>query len=60
MSIRKLSHRRKVPIKPKKLVDKDQVLTPEEEAIVRKGEKQFKKGKYVEWNKLKKEFNLTS
>ena len=31
-----------VVIKPKKLVDADDVLTPEEEAIVRKGERQLR------------------
>ena len=33
-----------VIIKPKKLVDADDVLTPEEEKVVRKGEAQLKKG----------------
>jgi len=36
-----------VVIKPKKLVDADDVLTPEEEAIVRKGEAQIRRGEYV-------------
>ena len=36
-----------VVIKPKKLVDADDVLTPEEEAIVRKGEAQLRRGEYV-------------
>ncbi|MGR3309826.1 MAG: AbrB/MazE/SpoVT family DNA-binding domain-containing protein [Candidatus Brocadiales bacterium] len=43
-----------VLIKPKKLVDSDDVLTPEEEALIRKGEKQLKRGEYVLWNDLKK------
>jgi len=36
-----------VIIKPKKLVDADDVLTPEEEKVVRKGEAQLKKGQRV-------------
>jgi AbrB family looped-hinge helix DNA binding protein len=39
--------KRTVVIKPKKLVDADDVLTPEEEAIVRKGEAQLRRGEYV-------------
>jgi AbrB family looped-hinge helix DNA binding protein len=38
-----------VIIKPKKLVDADDVLTPEEEKVVRKGEAQLKKGQHVSW-----------
>src|SRR3989442_14392909 len=34
-----------VVIKPKKLVDAEDVLTPEEEAAVRKGERQLRQGK---------------
>ena len=36
-----------VVIKPKKLVDTEDVLTPAEEAIVRKGEAQLRGGEYV-------------
>src|SRR5713101_3405696 len=36
-----------VVIKPKKLVDADDVLTPAEEAAVRKGEAQLRRGDYV-------------
>ena len=36
-----------IVIKPKKLVDADDVLTPEEAAIVRKGEAQLRRGAYV-------------
>lgn len=36
-----------VVIKPKKLVDADDALTPEEERIVRKGEAQLRRGEYV-------------
>ncbi len=38
---------RTVVIKPKKIVDADDVLTPEEEKIVRKGEAQIRRGEYV-------------
>ena len=41
-------------IKPKKLVDSDDILIPEEETLIRKGEAQLKKGGYVLWDKLKK------
>lgn len=43
-----------VLIKPKKLVDSDDTLTPEEETMVRKGEAQLKRGEYVLWDDLKK------
>lgn len=43
-----------VLIKPKKLVDSDDILTPEEETMVRKGEAQLKRGEYVSWDDLKK------
>jgi len=39
--------KRTVVIKPKKLVDADDVLTPEEEATVRKGGAQLRRGEYV-------------
>jgi AbrB family looped-hinge helix DNA binding protein len=39
--------KRTVVIKPKKLVDADDVLTPEEEATVREGEAQLRRGEYV-------------
>ena len=47
-----------VIIKPKKLVDADDVLTPEEEKIVRKGEAQLKKGQHVAWDAVKQQLNL--
>ena len=40
-------HGRSVVIKPKKLVDPDDVLTPEEGALLRKAEREMKQGKYV-------------
>lgn len=36
-----------VLIKPKKLVDHDDVLTPEEEALVKKAEREMKQGKFM-------------
>jgi AbrB family looped-hinge helix DNA binding protein len=47
-----------VVIKPKKLVDAADVLTPEEEKIVRKGEAELKKGKHVPWDDLKHTLDL--
>jgi AbrB family looped-hinge helix DNA binding protein len=47
-----------VVIKPKKLVDADDVLTPGEEKLVRKGEAQLKKGKHVLWDDLKHQLDL--
>ena len=43
-----------VLIKPKKLVDSDDILIHKEEALIRKGESQLKRGEYVLWNDLKK------
>ena len=39
--------KRTVVIKPKKLVDAEDVLTPEEERAVRRGEAQLRRGQYV-------------
>ena len=47
-----------VLIKPKKLVDPDDILTPEEEALVRKGEAQLKRGEYALWEDVKKKLHL--
>ena len=44
---------RTVVIKPKKIVDADDVLTPEEEKIVRKGEVQIREGKFKTWSDIK-------
>ena len=41
-------------VSPKKLVDADDVLTREEDKLVRRGEAQLKKGKYVLWEGLDK------
>jgi AbrB family looped-hinge helix DNA binding protein len=42
-----------VVIRPKRLVDLDDVLTPEEETLVRKGEAQLKRGGSVAWANVK-------
>jgi AbrB family looped-hinge helix DNA binding protein len=47
-----------VIIKPKKVVDADDVLTPEEEKLVRKGEAQLKKCEHMAWDDVKKQLNL--
>lgn len=44
-----------VVIQPKKLLDADDVLTPEEEAVVRKGERQLRQGKSTPWHQVKHE-----
>jgi AbrB family looped-hinge helix DNA binding protein len=44
-----------VVIKPKKLVDADDVLTPKEAAIVRKGERQLRQGTSKPWSQIKHE-----
>ncbi len=41
-----------VVIKPKKLVDADDVLTPEEEVVVLKGMAQIRRGQYVNLEEL--------
>lgn len=50
--------KRTIVIRPKKLVDVEDVLTPEEEAIVRKGEAQFREGKSKSWHAIKHEMGL--
>lgn len=42
-----------IVITPKKLVDADDVLTPEEEKIVRKGEAQLRRGESRTWQQIK-------
>jgi AbrB family looped-hinge helix DNA binding protein len=44
-----------VVIKPKKLVDADDVLTPEEEVAVVKGEAELRQGKSKSWSQIKHE-----
>jgi AbrB family looped-hinge helix DNA binding protein len=47
-----------VIIKPKKLVDPDDVLTPAEEKIVRKGQHQLKRGQSRPWKQIKDDLDL--
>jgi len=47
-----------VVIKPKKLVDAEDVLTLKEEAVVRKGEAELRQGKSKSWRKVKHELGL--
>ena len=46
-----------VVITPKKLVDADDVLTPEEAKIVSKGEAQIKRGDYMSLDELEHELD---
>ncbi len=48
----------KVIITPKKLVDADDLLTPEEEQIIREGEQELDRGKHVPWNEIKTHLKL--
>jgi AbrB family looped-hinge helix DNA binding protein len=49
-----------VVIKPKRLVDAEDVLTPEEEEMVRRGEEQIRRGEYVTLEKLEHEMERTA
>ncbi|MCI0399991.1 MAG: hypothetical protein L0Z68_01615 [Gammaproteobacteria bacterium] len=49
-----------VVIKPKRLVDAEDVLTTKEEEIVRSGEEQIRRGGYVTLEKLEYEMGRTS
>ncbi|HLN00828.1 MAG TPA: AbrB/MazE/SpoVT family DNA-binding domain-containing protein [Bryobacteraceae bacterium] len=42
-----------VLIKPKRLVDPDDVLSPKESALVRKAEREMRQGKYVTLDELR-------
>jgi len=46
-----------VVIKPKKLVDPDDILTPEEEKIVEKGLGQLRRGEYITLEELEHELD---
>lgn len=48
----------RIVINPRASVDPDDVLTPEEEALVRKGEAQLRRGESVPWRALKKKLRL--
>ncbi len=45
----------RIIITPKRLVDLEDILTPEEEEIVEKGFEQLKRGEYVTWEELRHE-----
>lgn len=47
-----------VLIKPKKLVDADDILTLEEQEIVEKGIEQLRRGESVPWSQVKHELEL--
>lgn len=47
-----------VLIKPKKGVDPEDVLTPEDETSIKRGLEQLKRGEYVDWDELKKRLKL--
>ena len=49
------SRKGRVEIQPKRLVDLEDTLTPEEEKIVAKGFRQLKRGQFVTWDQLKNE-----
>ena len=51
-------HQGAVIIKPKKLVDSEDWLTPEEERIALKGFKQFQRGESVPWPQVKNDLGL--
>ena len=54
------STRGAVVIKPKRLVDADDILTPDEEAIVRKGEEQIRRGQSVTLEELEHDLDRRS
>jgi AbrB family looped-hinge helix DNA binding protein len=45
-------------VKPKRLVDPDEVLTREEDALVEKGFRQLQRGEHVAWEDLKRDVDL--
>jgi len=47
-----------IVIRPKRLVDLEDSLSPEEEKLVEAGFKQLKNGEYVAWDELKHELGL--
>jgi AbrB family looped-hinge helix DNA binding protein len=46
-----------IVIKPKKLVNPDDTLTPEEEELVRRGEEQLRRGEYITLEELENELD---
>jgi len=51
-------HGTDIVIKPKRLVDVEESLSPEEEKLVEKGFQQLKRGEVVAWKELKHELGL--
>ena len=47
-----------IVIRPKRLVDMEDSLSPEEEKLVEVGFEQLKNGEYVAWNELRHELDL--
>ena len=47
-----------IVIKPKRLVDVEDMLSPEEEKFVEQGFKELKRGESVLWRELKNELDL--
>jgi len=47
-----------IVIRPKRLVDLDNTLSPEEEKLVEKGFRELRQGKSVAWNELKDELGV--
>ena len=47
-----------IVIKPKRLVDVEESLSPEEEKLVEKGFRQLKRGEVAAWKELKHELGL--
>ena len=47
-----------IVIRPKRLVDLDATLSPEEEQLVEKGFRELRQGKSVAWNELKDELGV--
>ncbi len=47
-----------VVIKPKKIVDAEDTLSPDEEKLVEKGFKQLKRGEYLTWEQVKRDLEV--
>jgi len=45
-------------IRPKRLVDLDDTLSPEEQKLVEKGSRELRQGKSVAWSALKAELGV--
>ena len=47
-----------IVIRPKRLVDFDDTLSPEEEQLVERGFRELRQGKFVAWSALKDELGV--